>query len=67
MSLSILLHMNVEGPETATRGGRGGLNESLKFLSKLLTTVPKSTPKRHTTKSYKNMSHRVSRKPREVP
>jgi hypothetical protein len=35
-------------------GGRGGvLNESLKFLSKLPTTVPKSILKGHTNKSYK--------------
>jgi hypothetical protein len=40
---------------------------SLKFLSKLLTIVLKSTLKRHTIKSYKNTSHRVLREPRDVP
>jgi len=53
-----------EGPKTATRGV---LNGSLKFLSKYLHAVPKSTPKRHTTKVYQNTSHMVSREPRKVP
>jgi hypothetical protein len=48
-------------------GDQRRVNGSLKFLSKLSTAVPKSIPKRHTNKSYKNMSHQESRDPREVP
>jgi hypothetical protein len=43
------------------------VNESLKFLSKLSTAVPKSTPKRHTNKSYENSSHQELRDPKDVP
>jgi hypothetical protein len=43
------------------------VNERLKFLLKLLTAVPKSTPKRHTNKSYKNSSHQELRDPKDVP
>jgi hypothetical protein len=41
----------VEGPETAIR--RGSVNESLKFISKLLIAVPKSTAKDTQTKASK--------------
>jgi hypothetical protein len=44
-----------------------GMNGSLKFLSKLSTVVPKSTPKRHTNKSYENSSHQELRNPKDVP
>jgi hypothetical protein len=53
-----------EGPETATKRR---VNGSLKFLSKLSTTVPKSTPKKHTNKSYKHTSHQELKQPRDVP
>jgi hypothetical protein len=43
------------------------VNGSLKFLLKLSTTIPKSTPKGHINKTYKNMSHQESREPGEVP
>jgi hypothetical protein len=36
----------IDGPETATRGR---VNESLKFLSKYLATVPNSNPKSERT------------------
>jgi hypothetical protein len=45
-------------------GDQRGVNGSLKFLLKLLTTVPKSTSKRYTNKSYKNTSHQELREPR---
>jgi hypothetical protein len=43
------------------------VNGNLKFLSKYSATVPKSTPKRLTTKGYKNTRQLVSREPKEVP
>jgi hypothetical protein len=48
--LICLLSFMHKGPKTATRGG---VNGSLKFLSKLSTTVPKSTPKGTQTKATK--------------
>jgi hypothetical protein len=50
--------------ETVTRGV---VNGSLKFLSKLSTAVPKSTPKRHTNKCYENSSHQELRDPKDIP
>jgi putative heme degradation protein len=44
-----------------------GVNETLKFFSKLSTAVLKSILKRHTNKSYENSSHQELRDPKDAP